>query len=133
MSVDKVTNGCAGLAESISGPRLLTLKNLSFRFGFIYKAEDPFCGLCKELEILSGSNMIETFILDVQLPVSGWWTTGDKWATLDSILANEFPVLRHVLLKTPIPLSSSVSDELSGKYLPQLSKNAVVTWTHSSE
>ena len=77
--------------------------------------------------------MIETFILDVQLPVSGWWTTGDKWATLDSILANEFPVLRHVLLKNPIPLSSSVSDELSGKYLPQLSKNAMVTWTLSSE
>ena len=122
--MDKVTNGCAGLAESISGPRLLTLKNLSFRFGFIYKAEDPFCGLCEELEILSSSNVIET--LDVQLPVSGWWTPGNKWARLDSILANEFPVLRHILLKTPIPLSPSV-------YLPRLSENAVVTWTRSSD
>jgi hypothetical protein len=125
--VDQVTNGCAGLAESLSGPRLLTLKNLSFQFGFIYKAEDPLRGLCEELEILSGSNVIETFILDARLPVGGWWTTGDKWARLDSILANQFPVLRNVVIKTPIALTSSVSNELSG-YLPRLSQNVVVTW-----
>jgi len=77
--------------------------------------------------------MIETFILDAQLPVGGWWTTGGKWARLDSILANGFPALRYVLLKTPIPLSLSASDELPGKYLPRLSQNALVTWTHSSK
>lgn len=132
-TVGRVTNGFTGFAESISGPRLTTLKNLSFRFEFIYRVEDPFCGLCEELEILSGSNVIETFTLDARLPVSGWWMTGDEWARLDSILANEFPVLRHVLFKTPIPLSSSVPNELSGKYLPRLSENVVLTWTHSSE
>jgi len=52
----------------------------------MYTAENSLYGLCEELEILSGSNVIETFILDAQLPVGGWWTTGGKWARLDSTL-----------------------------------------------
>jgi hypothetical protein len=64
--------------------------------------EDPYLDLTRELEAISGRNVLEEIIIDIDIETDDTCTTDPtKWAQLDDILsmANGFPFLRRVDVK----------------------------------
>jgi len=67
--------------------------------------EDPYLDLTKELEAISGRNVLEQITLDIDIDTDHTCTTDPtKWAQLDGILstANGFPFLRRVEVKVTL-------------------------------
>jgi len=64
--------------------------------------EDPYLDLSKELEVISGKNVLEQIIIDINIETDRTCSTDPtKWAYLDSVLstANGFPFLQRVDVK----------------------------------
>jgi hypothetical protein len=94
---------CLGnIAGALSPGSLKTLKTIQFSPMVESAEEDPYLDLTKELEAISGRNVLEEIIIDIDIETDHTCTTDPaKWAQLDEILsmANGFPCLRRVDVK----------------------------------
>jgi len=94
---------CLGnIASALSPGSLKTLKLIQFSPMLDSADEDPYLDLTRELEAISGRNVLEEIIIDIDIETDDTCTTDPtKWAQLDDILsmANGFPFLRHVDVK----------------------------------
>lgn len=94
---------CLGnIASALSPGSLKTLKLIQFSPMLDSADEDPYLDLTRELEAISGRNVLEEIIIDIDIETDDTCTTDPtKWAQLDDILsmANGFPFLRRVDVK----------------------------------
>jgi len=116
---------------------LSTLRTLCLQHPIKDDQQDPLCGLCEEISIISGRNIIEEIFLRVIIQTDCWCKTGSEWGGLDTVLSCGFPQLRYVSLDINICVfSPSFSEaalqeqvnEIPKKYFPWLSSNVQVTF-----
>jgi hypothetical protein len=103
--------------------------------------QDPLCGLCKEISIISGRNVIEEISLRVIVQTDCRCKTGSEWGGLVAVLSRGFPQLRYVSLDIEIcvflPSFSEAAleeqvNEIPRKYFPWLSSNIQVMFDFST-
>ena len=136
-----MTQGYTGFAASMNASSLSTLRTLRLQHHIEDDQQDPLCGLCEEISIISGRNMIEEIFLRVIIQTDCWCKTGSEWGGLDAVLSRGFPQLRYVSLDIDICVfSPSFSEtalqdkvnEIPRKYFPWLSSNIQVTYNFSA-
>ena len=118
---DFTTSRFSCIAASINKPSLSTLKRLHFYF-----ESDTHCdisvfvgGIHEELDILSGlPNVIEETVIEVRITNYSQADFRSVWGTLDTVLANGFPMLRRVSLD--IQMSAKLDDVTEGRVKEEL-------------
>ncbi|EDR03617.1 uncharacterized protein LACBIDRAFT_306978 [Laccaria bicolor S238N-H82] len=137
-----ITQGYTGFAASMNASSLSTLRTLRLQHDIEDDIQDPLCGICEELSIISGRNVIEEIFLDVVVQTDCQCKTGSEWGGLDAVLSRGFPKLRTVSLDVEIcvfaPSSPQAAlqeqvNEIPRKYFPWLSSNVQVTFKFSSD
>jgi hypothetical protein len=120
---------------------LSTLRTLRLQHDVEDDIQDPLCGFCEEISIISGRNVIEEISLRVIVQTDCRCKTGSEWGRLDAVLSRGFPQLRYVSLDIEICVfSSSFSEatlqdqvnEIPRKYFPWLSSNIQVMFDFST-
>ncbi|KAF8152604.1 hypothetical protein B0H34DRAFT_726787 [Crassisporium funariophilum] len=103
-----------GLAEMVA-PSMNTLKNICLDlciddlFG-----DDPFSGLCAELDQMNGRNIIETIQIGIFLDTNANCRRGDEWGRLDSALTRSgWSALRRVSVSIHIFKDERMNDDLA--------------------
>jgi hypothetical protein len=137
----EITKGYAGFAASLNTSSLATLTTLRLQHGIDDEIQDPLCGLCKEISIISGRNVIEEISLRVIVQTDCRCKTGSEWGGLDAVLSRGFPQLLYVSLDIEIcvflPSFSEAAleeqiNEIPRKYFPWLSSNIQVAFNFST-
>jgi len=131
----EITQGYTGFAASMNASSLSTLRTLRLQHDIEDDIQDPLCGLCEEISIISGRNVIEEIFLKVIVQTDCSCKTGSEWGGLDAVLSRGFPHLRYVSLDIDICVFSApeaalqdLINEIPGKYFPWLSSNTQVTF-----
>ncbi|EDR16144.1 uncharacterized protein LACBIDRAFT_301925 [Laccaria bicolor S238N-H82] len=137
----EITQGYTAFAASMNASSLSTLRTLHLQHDIEDDIQDPLCGICEELSIVSGRNVIEEIFLEVIVQTDSQYKTGSEWGGLDAVLSRGFPKLRNVSLNITIchfalhvragALKEQVN-EIPRKYFPWLSSNIQVTFKFST-
>ena len=91
---------CLGnLADALTADNLKTLKILHFYPMLETNTIDPYLYLVHELEVISGKNVLQALILEIDVDTDCHCTTDhDTWSKLDCVLSQKgaFPFIRQV-------------------------------------
>jgi hypothetical protein len=137
----EITKGYTGFAASMNASSLSTLRTLRHQHDIEDEIQDPLCGFCEEITIISGRNVIEEISLRVIVQTDCRCKTGSEWGGLDAVLSHGFPQLRSVSLDIEICVfSPSFSEaaleeqvnEIPRKYYTWLSSNIQVMFNFST-
>lgn len=97
---------CVGnIASALSPSSLQTLKMIGLSPLLESSDADPYLNLTKELEEISGRNVLEELVFDIAIDTDRDYTPDPgQWAQLDVALsmADGFPLLRHVRVTTTL-------------------------------
>jgi hypothetical protein len=91
-----------GLGASLAINSYRTLKYLELSIIVIGGDYDPLCGLCPELRLIAGNNVLEELGLDLEVQIfTSFRTESEDWSTFDSVLTESgaFPVLHRVTVE----------------------------------
>jgi len=131
------------IADALTSDSLRTLKNLNYYPMLSGVSNDPYHNLTHELERMSGQNVLETILLEIDVETDCRCTIDHvRWSQLDRVLAqqNGFPFLRRVPIK--ITLAQFMMDytelkerllEIGDQCFPSLKQNKVVEFSFEVE
>jgi hypothetical protein len=132
-----------GLGASLAINSYRTLKFLALSTTVVEEDHDPLCGLCPELRLIAGNNVLEELELTVLVRIdTSCQPESEDWPAFDSVLTESgaFPMLHRVsvkirwLLKLRNPIEqNAVLESLMGDKFPQLVEREAVVFNFSTE